>query len=665
MYLHEEPRVYKVLKDRVEDIVMLQFEKQSGKVGKARLSVRRLREALEELSRRNPEFKKSDAEGFIAEVESSDLFDVEEDLGAEDMPFDKPFDLSEEAWALVASYVKVVMRQIKWDDGVAENETAALDADHIAPSGDQVATEICCTMNLPMPKDKVIVDPLKLGNFNMDCKAFPTLLPDGVRELRSWEQNGLCQVTVHDYFEKRMNSTRQQFQQPDYLFWALHVQEQDFLSRQIGVNIKMTGKKKMFWDDVIGGLTARDKALFKKMCPILRNIRGTTAFWHRERQNLFAMLRELGVPSWFFTITANEAGWPDLLCELLALEVRARDFLLTEQELTTVVQVLYNYIRDKPELKKRLLMHHPVAVARNFEKRVEHLLDFLQRRTDIVGEIKDYYVRFEFQERGSAHAHALFWVAGCPSLHAAQEEASKLGLDLSDEDSEDDDSDKGAENNEEMDKEEENPADIVAEDYVEQPGQPADEVPLAADVQEDAGSTDEDCERCPADGAEREADSSSETDSEALPEQAPEETTAQEDFRWYTEQLQRAERKKPGVLKDMLTYIDAHVTCFRPTARYVKKVQRKLSRARSSGDAEAKALLVRLRRLQKRRTLTNLQSHVCVPGYCYHRQSKKPKCRFGYPQKCRAKTGFTGGRRMYSLRRLINERTTNGYSWPI
>ena len=367
----------------------------------------------------------------------------------------------------------------------------------------------------------------------------------------------------------------------------------------------------------------------------------------------------------FFTITANEAGWPDLLCELLALEVRARDFLLTEQELTTVVQVLYNYIRDKPELKKRLLMRHPVAVARNFEKRVEHLLDFLQRRTDIVGEIKDYYVRFEFQERGSAHAHALFWVAGCPSLHAAQEEASKLGLDLSDEDSEDDDSDKGAENNEEMDKEEENPADIVAEDYVEQPGQPADEVPLAADVQEDAGSTDEDCERCPADGAEREADSSSETDSEALPEQAPEETTAQEDFRWYTEQLQRAERKKPGVLKDMLTYIDAHVTCFRPTARYVKKVQRKLSRARSSGDAEAKALLVRLRRLQKRRTLTNLQSHVCVPGYCYHRQSKKPKCRFGYPQKCRAKTGFTGGRRMYSLRRLINERTTNGYSWPI
>ena len=94
----------------------------------------------------------------------------------------------------------------------------------------------------------------------------------------------------------------------------------------------------MTWDDVIGGLTAKDKALFKKMCPILRNIRGTTAYWHRERQNLFAMLRELSVPSWFFTITANEAGWPELICELLALEVRARDFLLEEREL--VVQVV-------------------------------------------------------------------------------------------------------------------------------------------------------------------------------------------------------------------------------------------------------------------------------------------------------------------------------------
>ena len=62
------------------------------------------------------------------------------------------------------------------------------------------------------------------------------------------------------------------------MFWALHVQEQDFQARQVAVNVKMNVKKSMSWEDVVHGLIGKDKALFKRMAPILRQIRGNHGF---------------------------------------------------------------------------------------------------------------------------------------------------------------------------------------------------------------------------------------------------------------------------------------------------------------------------------------------------------------------------------------------------
>ena len=37
----------------------------------------------------------------------------------------------------------------------------------------------------------------------------------------------------------------------------------------------------------------------------------------------------------------------------------------------------------------------------------------------------------------------------------------------------------------------------------------------------------------------------------------------------------------------------------------------------------------------------------------------------GFPHKARAKTTFTGAKKMYALKRLLHEARTNGYNWPI
>jgi hypothetical protein len=45
----------------------------------------------------------------------------------------------------------------------------------------------------------------------------------------------------------------------------------------------------------------------------LRSIPNSTWYWSERKKDLFAMIRQLGKPTVFFTISANEIGWPDLL----------------------------------------------------------------------------------------------------------------------------------------------------------------------------------------------------------------------------------------------------------------------------------------------------------------------------------------------------------------
>lgn len=40
----------------------------------------------------------------------------------------------------------------------------------------------------------------------------------------------------------------------------------------------------------------------------------------------------------------------------------------------------------------------------------------LKHDTSPTGKIKDFFIRVEFQQRGSPHVHILFWIDGAPSL---------------------------------------------------------------------------------------------------------------------------------------------------------------------------------------------------------------------------------------------------------
>ena len=61
-----------------------------------------------------------------------------------------------------------------------------------------------------------------------------------------------------------------------------------------------------------------------------------------------------------------------------------------------------------------LIRRDPVTCARYFDHRSKELFKVLRSEVSPLGKLTDYYLRIEFQQRGSPHVHSLLWVADAP-----------------------------------------------------------------------------------------------------------------------------------------------------------------------------------------------------------------------------------------------------------
>ena len=65
---------------------------------------------------------------------------------------------------------------------------------------------------------------------------------------------------------------------------------------------------------------------------------------------------------------------------------------------------------------------NPVMVAQHFVKRWKSLFKhvILNGKEGALGEVTDYFVRVEFQNRGSPHLHIVLWIKDAPNLATAE-----------------------------------------------------------------------------------------------------------------------------------------------------------------------------------------------------------------------------------------------------
>ncbi|GBP91974.1 hypothetical protein EVAR_59368_1 [Eumeta japonica] len=137
----------------------------------------------------------------------------------------------------------------------------------------------------------------------------------------------------------------------------------------------------------------------------LRCIPNSAWFWSDRKKDLFAMIRQLGPPTAFMTLSANETGWENLL--KLLYKLKNEGAKMSDEFLAQM-----SYVH-----KAQLVNEDAVTCAIYFNRMVNCLLKVLQsKKRSPFGKYRvvHYFKRIEFQHRGSPHAHILFWLENVP-----------------------------------------------------------------------------------------------------------------------------------------------------------------------------------------------------------------------------------------------------------
>ncbi|KAL7304776.1 hypothetical protein TKK_0003004 [Trichogramma kaykai] len=219
--------------------------------------------------------------------------------------------------------------------------------------------------------------------------AFPVLFPYGTCDFL---QSRIHSITCLNYFKFLMCYKDGRFaKDPRFRYFELNT----ILPHNAITQSNLYVKKFKLSDLTVLELRDLIKNDSSKLTNIMvhcARIKSTKSYWSRRYRELTNMVDQIGKPTIFFTLSAADYHWPDLF-RLLAPSTDYSD-LQSEQ--------------------KRNLMHdNPLIVGYFFKERVEL---FMSKVLIPVFRVKDYWYRFEWQNRGSPHVHGLLYLQDEPEF---------------------------------------------------------------------------------------------------------------------------------------------------------------------------------------------------------------------------------------------------------
>ncbi|XP_077972734.1 uncharacterized protein LOC144427420 [Styela clava] len=232
-----------------------------------------------------------------------------------------------------------------------------------------------------------------------EAKAFPTLFPSGRGTFGAFRDE---QITLSRYINCRLMSADDRFSKNvDYIFFSQYRSELNQILSNISIALRKgtdSSIRKMTIKDITDGKYIRSLLTSDEAYKFLRPVRGTPAFWQAAQKDLLAMVRQLGLPTWFCSFSSAEMRWPEVFDCLL----RQRG----DKRLSSEIDWLE---------KCQILRENCVMTARLFQNRFQSFLrNIILSSCKPLGEVEDYFFRVEFQQRGSPHIHCLLWVKDSP-----------------------------------------------------------------------------------------------------------------------------------------------------------------------------------------------------------------------------------------------------------
>ena len=258
------------------------------------------------------------------------------------------------------------------------------------------------------PDDNISVAP---GEGQQPCsvfqemKVFPYLFPEGIN---GFDQKRNTKLGLGRYFNARLFSKDNRFaSDPQYIFFSQYLTELNNINSSISIAMRKgttkPGEIKKVTAGMITDRSQRDKILNSdKGYKFLKTIRGSPAYWQKCLRDLFAMLKQLGIPTWFCSFSAADRRWPEIL-----------EAVCLQQGLS---------VPENPDWTEycQLINSNPVTACRMFESRVLSFIHtVILSPAHPIGNVIDFFYRTEFQSRGWPHIHCLFWCKDAPKFDSS------------------------------------------------------------------------------------------------------------------------------------------------------------------------------------------------------------------------------------------------------
>ena len=246
----------------------------------------------------------------------------------------------------------------------------------------------------------ILTDP----HFEEMCN--PTKYPAGGFGLMA---NRERKLTVRKFFNQRLLDVDGRFTKDvEYLLTVQYAVESKQVADDASIVLRQSQGRQYRGQALTAGAVQNQSVLLQMIhrddaYKFLKNVRGSPAYFQKVMYDVLAMIRQLGLPTWFFTLSAADMQWPDVI-QTIAKQYGST---FSDEEVAAM----------SFEEKSKWLSHNPVTAARHFQYRLNTFVQkFLKSKAHPLGELTDYSIRVEFQARGSPHAHSMLWIKGAPKL---------------------------------------------------------------------------------------------------------------------------------------------------------------------------------------------------------------------------------------------------------
>ena len=218
--------------------------------------------------------------------------------------------------------------------------------------------------------------------------AFPTLFPTGGGDFLGQRQ---VPVTIGNYFKHLMQYDDGRFAwHPRFRFFALNTEMRHRALQAGRVYVRQhPGDGQLSLDELWDMVGRQGEAFSSRVLHYASSLRGTKQYWQRQRSRLLSMVDTLGLPTIFFTHSAADLQWPEL------------------------AQLICPDNPDSRTAHTKAVIENPALADWFFYHR---LMEFVKIFYLGVLGATDYWLRFEWQHRGSPHVHGLAWLPDTPAV---------------------------------------------------------------------------------------------------------------------------------------------------------------------------------------------------------------------------------------------------------